>query len=142
MTCDIFGDLQEWGDVLEMLAGIRAANDLDQHQTGLARLIRCRDNWRLREEALIAAADVRKPRSSLVAATLKLLADDDEALENRILAARALGSMLSSYQSHPGDEVDVEAALARMEDLTGNGGPPVLHAAIRGACTQAAPSRR
>lgn len=141
MSNDVFGDLQEWGDVLEMLAEIRAANDLDQHQTGLSRLIRCKDNWRLREEALIAAADVQTPRSPLVAATLKLLADDEEALENRILAARALGSMLSSSQPHLNEDM-VQDALARMKGLMSNGGPPVLHAALRGACTLTESSRR
>jgi hypothetical protein len=137
MAIDAFGDLQEWGDVLTTLARLRAAEELDRHQDGLARLMRCRENWRLREEALMSAAEVRRPASSLVAATMRLLVDQEESLENRILAARAMGSMLVSCQAESDGQVDISEALATMQSLMSNGGPPVLHAAVRSACAQA-----
>lgn len=136
MPADVFGDLQEWGEVLKTLDELRTDEALDNHQSGLARLIRCQDNWRLREEALIAAADVRRPCSILVTATLRLLDNQEESLENRVLAAQALGAMLSSPGAKPAADVDIHAVLTRMQSLLSNGGPPVLHAAVRGACTQ------
>lgn len=137
MATDVFGNLSEWGDVLGLLTDLREAGELDEHQDGLARLIRYQDNWRLREEALISAAQVRMPGPSLVAATLKLLANQEESLENRILAARALGSMLVACQSHANGQVDVAEAVASLEGLVNQGGPPVLQAAMQSASSMA-----
>lgn len=133
MATDVFGDLREWGDVLDRLARLRAARELDDHQDGLVRLLRNQDNWRLREEALLSATQVMVPSRSLVDATLKVLGDPEESLENRVLAARALGWLLVACQARPDGHLDIEEPMATMQCLMSNGGPPVLHAAMRAA---------
>lgn len=138
MPADIFGDLREWGQVLRVLDELRTSQALDSHQSGLARLIRCRTNWRLQEEALISAAQIRKPSPVLVEATLGLLKDNDEILESRILAAHALGSMLAASRALPESEVSVDDVMAKMRSLLSDGGPPVFHGAVRKACEQVA----
>jgi len=137
MPADVFGDLKEWGDVLHTLDELRTAEALDHHQSGLARLIRCKDNWRLREEALISAAQIRKPSPTLVHTTLGLLSDGEELLENRILAAHALGSMLASLRAETDNGVCVDEVLASMRSLLRDAGPPVFHGAVRKACEKA-----
>ena len=134
MPADIFGDLREWGHVLKVLDELRTTRALDNHQSGLARLIRCRTNWRLQEEALISAAQIRRPSPALVEATLRLLRDQEEILENRILAAHALGSMLAASRATPECQVDSEEVMSMMRDLLNDGGPPVFHGAVRKAC--------
>jgi hypothetical protein len=136
MATDVFGDLREWGDVLTLLEQLRAAGELDDHQDGLARLLRYQDNWRLREEALLSAAKVNSPCEALVAATFRRLTDEQESLENRILAARALSAMLTACAANGGGPVDVKETLARMQSVMSDGGPPVLQAAVRTACSQ------
>ena len=137
MPADVFGDLQEWGDVLEILEDLRKAEALDHHQSGLARLIRCRSNWRLQEGALISAAQVRSPSRVLVEAALALLRNDEELLENRILAAHALGAMLAAGRAQSECEVAVDQVLASMKGLLREDAPPVFRGAIRRACGQA-----
>lgn len=93
MSHDPFGSLEDWGQVLITLKDITDRGQLDQVQPGLVRLLRYRDNWRIRERALAAAGQVKDPSDTLVAAVLSVLMDEYTFVDARILAARALGHL-------------------------------------------------
>ena len=137
MSVDVFGDLQEWGCVLNTLEDLKANGVLDDHQCGLARLVRYQDNWRVQQEALLAAMHVCQPAEPLVHAALKVLKDEEALLENRILAARVLGRLLGCARSNGSSGLDPEASAMMMRALLANGGPPILQRAIEGACREA-----
>jgi hypothetical protein len=138
MPTDVFGDLQEWGCVLNRLDDLRKAGVLDDHQSGLARLIRYQHNWRVQQEALLAAACVSRPVEPLIHATAKVLDDREAILENRILAARALGSLLSCLQSgEDGLTCEAGSAALVMKAVLADGGPPILQRAVEAACKKA-----
>jgi len=137
MPNDVFGDLREWGVVLNKLEELKAAEVLDEHQTGLARLVRCADNWRVQQEALIAALRVKRPRESLIREVLKVLTDSEASLENRIWAARAAGSLLNCARSAGERTADWAALETMLRDALADGGPPILQRAIREACERA-----
>lgn len=45
MYSDIFGNLTDWGRVIEMLDRLKELKKLDRNQDGLTRVLRYRDNW-------------------------------------------------------------------------------------------------
>lgn len=138
MPTDVFGDLQEWGCALNRLDDLKKAGALDDHQSGLARLIRYQHNWRVQQEALLAATYVSRPVEPLIHATVKVLNDREAILENRILAARALGSLLSCLQNGQGGFTrEAGSASLVMKAVLADGGPPILQRAVEAACKKA-----
>jgi hypothetical protein len=126
----VFGNLTEWGTVLGTLERIRAERLLDEHQPGLARLVRYPDNWRLREAALAAALEVTQANDLLVADVLHALVDPALALETRVLAARALGHLLPRRPPQAGAGLDPERIQVTLQDLLARTGEPVLRRAL------------
>ena len=93
MRRDDFGNLRDWGSVMDRLERLRDEAVLDEHQAGLARILRYRGNWRLREAALEAIQYVKEPSDELLARVLDIVADQGLYREVRVLAARALEGM-------------------------------------------------
>ncbi|GMV04597.1 MAG: hypothetical protein AMXMBFR53_08770 [Gemmatimonadota bacterium] len=91
MSHDPFGNLEDWGRVLATLEKATEEGRLDEVQPGLIRLLRYRDNWRIREHTLNAARRVENPSDALVSAVLDVLLDETTFVDARILAAKALG---------------------------------------------------
>lgn len=137
MPRDIFDDLTDWGRVLAELASLRDKGLLDEHQAGLARLIRYRDNWRLREEALKCAAHITQANDLLIADSLNVLVDQDLALSTRILAARALGHLLPRRPAQGSSKLDPATVIKTMSDLVARRCSPALDEEIRAAIAAA-----
>lgn len=133
MPRDIFDDLTDWGRVLAELASLRDKGLLDDHQAGLARLVRYRDNWRLREEALKCAAQVRQANDLFIADSLNVLVDQDLALSTRILAARALGHLLPRRPPQGPSKLDPATVIKTMSDLVARRCSPALDEEVRAA---------
>lgn len=129
MRIDIFGDLQEWDRVLRQLEELREVGSLDEHQHGLARLIRQRDNWRLREAALESALEVQVASDVLVADTLNSLVDTQTPLRLRIKAAQALGHLGPRVPDN-GSIYDMGRVRETMEQLIARPQPPILTEAV------------
>lgn len=53
MDSDIFGNLMDWGLVLDKLDDLKKSEKLHKHQADLIRILRYRNNWRLRETVLL-----------------------------------------------------------------------------------------
>ncbi len=96
MNCDVFGDLQDWGRVLDRIGKLREDGTLDDHQSGLARVARYPSNWQLRKAALRAIAELKRPGDEIARVAVQILLDDDGDLETRILAGNALRGALNN----------------------------------------------
>ena len=126
MRKDDFGNLTDWGDVLQKLDRLRRSGELEGHQAGLARLIRYRNNWRLRQAALASCREISKASDVLIADVLNTLADEQTPLELRVLAASALGHLLPRYAPEAGALFDVERAVENVGQVAARVQPPVL----------------
>lgn len=134
MTGDPFGDLREWGRVIEKLQQMKEEGELDDAQPGLIRLIRYPDNWRIRERALIAARHVAQPNSALLKAIATVLMDANTYADVRILAARALGDLAGrDRQTGSPDGFGPDEILVVLKGLLATPEAPVLHRAVEEA---------
>ncbi len=125
--------LEDWGKVLEGLQEWRKERVLDQHASELVRLLRCRDNWRLREQALEAVAELSSCHQDLLEAVLDILVDETLYHEVRVLAAEALRALLAREAPRAaGETARIQpGTLERMRRLLESPQPPILHQAIR-----------
>lgn len=128
-----FGNLEEWGRVLNDLTQLTRERRLDAHQPGLVRLLRYPRNWRLREAALEAARHVQQPAEELVTAVLRIMAHEDLYHEVRVLAAEALADLITAGRAADGARNRALEArvLEQMHVLLDSPHPPVLHQAVR-----------
>jgi hypothetical protein len=94
MTTNGFGDLREWGTVLDKIEKLRDTKSLDACQDELVRVLSFRENWRLTERVLEYAGAISQPKDELIGAICKIMCDDDACIDNRILAAAALGELM------------------------------------------------
>jgi len=78
MTQDPFGNLREWGPVLELLDELESNGKLAECQRGLVRILRYKGNWRLREEVLKRIGGIPSPSDELAGQVLTILSDDIE----------------------------------------------------------------
>jgi len=95
---DPFGNLSDWGRVLDILDNVSDNAKLEECQTGLIRILKFKGNWRLREEVLKRVGSIQSPCDALVFQVLSILADDNIYYEARILATEALIQMLKNAQ--------------------------------------------
>jgi len=130
MSYDVFGDLQEWGRVLDQVHMMREDGALDNHQQGLARLARYPFNWQLRQAALRAIAELKRPTEEVLRVAVQIMLDDNNDLETRILAGGAVSGVLSNGGGTIGDSAR-SAATEGIRDLLAKPQPPVLRTSAR-----------
>ena len=128
---DIFGDLRDWGRVLGLIEGTRKDDRLDEHQEGLARILRYLDNWRLREAVLECFQNVRSPSPELVSAVLAILLDQNVYCDARVLSASALGCLAD--RTGGGAGLDRNEILEKLRDVLNTPQVPVLNNAVKQA---------
>lgn len=122
MTPDPFGNLRDWGPVLETLEELAQSGRLDECQAGLVRILRYPGNWRLREEALKHIPGIARPDRPLMEQVLHLVADDNLYFEVRILAARAMVNLVAQHRRSSAptpapDEPPVAETLRRLRSV-------------------------
>lgn len=137
MTQDPFGNLREWGSVLELLADLKSAGCLAECQRGIIRILRYRENWRLREELLKQLGHIETPTEELIDEVCNIVLDENSYYELRILASRALALLISNQHKlsgarfRPKTESIIESLKATMDMPQ----PPIFHDAL-GHCLQ------
>ncbi len=129
MTKDPFGNLTDWGPVLNTLEILSDRGRLAECQPGLIRILRYKGNWRLREEVLQRVGGIQNPSRELVLQVLTLLADDNAYYDLRILAADALGKLLQNIRNGRGDRIKPEVQ-AIVQKLTRTPQPPFFNQAL------------
>ena len=136
MNVDGFGNLREWGRVLEKMEVLTKSGKLGDCQEELVRVLRYNDNWRLREAALAALPGISEPSAALIDEALKIMMRDDLYYDVRILAADALGKTLkkdSRTNRRGGDKMKetLNRVIEGMNRLLSDPQPPILHRAVR-----------
>ncbi len=131
MTRGTFGNLEQWGPVLEQLHDWKRTGELDRHQDELLWLLRYRGNWRLREAALDVMATLQAPDPELIRQACEIIMDEDLYQEVRILAAETVAALLSNERACRADAVLLASEVrARMHALLGSTCTPVMHVAL------------
>lgn len=135
MSGDPFGNLQDWGAVLELLDELASTGRLAECQRGLVRILNYKGNWRLREEVLKRLDQIQQPADELVGQVLSILADDNVYYEARILAGWALTQLLKNGQN--GARGNLQPQVKKIiEKLCNTPQPPFFEEALK-SCTQA-----
>lgn len=108
MRQDPFGDLNDWGSVLEVLDDLADNGKLAECQPGLIRILQYKGNWQLREEVLKRVGEIQTPSDEMIFQVLAILADDNIYYDARILAGDALIQLLKSDRTRFCDEINKE----------------------------------
>jgi len=132
MTKDPFGNLREWGSVLELLADLSCRGCLGECQQGLIRILRFRGNWRLREEVLKRLELIQTPSEELIEQVSEIILDDSIYYEARILASKVLASLINNRQRHAGAAFrpSTQSVIKNLQSLTKMPHPPIFHVAL------------
>ena len=130
MQADPFGNLTDWGPVLERIYSLAEEGTLSECQHGLIRILRYRDNWRLREEVLKQVATMENPEVALVRQVLKIITDDQLYYEVRILAIETLLQLLNNDANTFADEVETEI-FQTVENLLSAHHPSLFEPALK-----------
>lgn len=133
MDSDIFGNLMDWGLVLDKLDDLKKSEKLHKHQAGLIRILRYRNNWRLRETVLKYITYLNEPSDEMLTQVLNIMMDESVYLDARILAADALANLIRKRKdARENDQaIDKAVVIEKMETLLDSPQPPFLNEAIR-----------
>jgi hypothetical protein len=129
MKHDPFGNLREWGNVLDTFKRQADCGELSDCQDGLIRILRYKGNWRLREEVLNRVGEVQAPSAELVYQVLAVLDDDNIYYDARILAGNALIQLVNKLQ--PAKYHDVYSQVQKIvRNLKSTPQPPIFETAL------------
>ena len=130
-----FGNLMDWGSVLDKLQHLKDTGELDNHQDELIKLLRCDVNWRLREAAVEASSTLTNPSVDTVKLLVELIKREDIYYNIRIMAAEALSTLVPVVM----ESKDLNKDLARLfineanhevTSLLSTPAPPIFHDAL------------
>ncbi len=99
MQPDPFGNLKDWGPVLELICKLTDTGKLSDCQPGLARILAYKDNWRLREETLKRLKTIENPSEAMLEKVLRIMADKNLYYEVRILACESMTDLLRNMDN-------------------------------------------
>lgn len=129
MQHDPFGNLTDWGVVLDILAELVDNGQLSECQPGLIRILRFKGNWRLREEVLNRVRAIQAPSEDLIRQVLTILTDDNTYYEARIIAGDTLMELLKNVPAGSYGEFTMSARKV-IEKLKSTPQPPFFNEAI------------
>ena len=129
MKQDPFGNLTDWGQVLDLFNELAGSGRLAECQPGLIRILRFKGNWRLREEVLKRAGEIQAPSRELVLQVLAILADDNVYYDARIIAGDALIQLLKNVPADSHEEL-TSATRELVDKLKRTPQPPIFDEAL------------
>lgn len=130
MQPDPFGNLKDWGPVLEQVYQLADDGKLSECQPGLTRILTYRDNWRLREETLKKISDIERPNEAMIRQVLRILTDENLYYEVRILAGEAMMALLKKNHRH--FDSAIKSALSKtLENQLSIPQPPIFEEALK-----------
>lgn len=137
----IFGNLNDWGVVLEKLEKLSETRELDNYQDELIRLLRFDQNWRLREAAIESLPFVKSPGLKLAREVNTLIKRKDLYYDVRILATDGLEKLATTIVNNKGVDRDIlkqfiHGIVTDMEDLLASPEPPKFHDALQNSMGQ------
>lgn len=137
MTQDPFGNLREWGSVMELLEDLKSTGCLAECQRGIIRILRFRENWRLREEVLKQLGHIETPSEELIEEVCRIVLDDSTYYELRILASSVLARLIQNKRELIGPEFrpQAESIMESLKSAMEIHHPPIFRDAL-GHCLQ------
>lgn len=130
MQFDSFGNLRDWGPVLDQLRQLTHEGKLGDHQPELIRILRYQGNWRLREEVLHRISSIEQPSKALLEQVLRIIADKNIYFEARILACQSMANLLKR-SNYPFDDAIRDAVVGTLAKLLATPEPPIFTDALR-----------
>jgi len=133
LNSDIFGNLREWGQVLELLESLKKSEKLDEHQSGLARILKYGQNWRLLEAVLEYGKEIIQPTDEFLQEVYNIMINRNIYLDARILAVHTLESLLPRRPKDPNKDQNFceTIVVPKMLDILNSPGPPIFHEAVK-----------
>ena len=129
MKQDPFGNLVDWGPVLDLFRELAGNGKLADCQPGLVRILRYKGNWRLREEVLKEIGKIQTPTDELTSQVITMVADDNIYYDARILACNALIQLLENAQSDINGDIDTKVRKVA-DKLRASPQPPFFDKAL------------
>ncbi len=130
MQPDPFGNLRDWGPVLDLICQLADSGELSECQPGLTRILAYKDNWRLREETLKRIGTIDNPSEAMISQVLRIVADENLYYEVRIMACETMGEWLKNYRNH--FSAATKASLAeKMAKQLATPQPPIFADALK-----------
>lgn len=141
MENNIFGNLTDWGIVLEKLEKLSKNKELGNYQDELIRLLRFDQNWRLREAAIESLPFVENPGLNLAREIISLIKRKDLYYDVRILATDGLEKLATTIVNNKGFDKDIlkQFVLSIQKDLDAllaSPEPPIFHDALQNSMNQ------
>lgn len=127
---DIFSNLRDWRSILDQMEGLRRAGRLEEHQSGLVRILRYRFHWQLHHAVLEAVAELRSPSEELLMAICDIIADENCELGTRLLACDAVECLLRRLRNLGDPDILERMAFAEGRAILRVSQPSVLRQAI------------
>ena len=137
----VFGNLNDWGFVLEQLGKLSESHELGNYQDELIRLLRFDQNWRLREAAIESLTFVENPGFDIAREVTSLINRKDLYYDVRILATEGLEKLVPTIVKKNTFDKDIlkqfiQKIVAEMDDLLASPEPPKFHDALENARVQ------
>ncbi len=141
MEKNIFGNLTDWGIVLEKLEKLSESRELGNYQDELIRLLRFDQNWRLREAAIESLPFVDNPGLNLAREIISLIKRKDLYYDVRILATDGLEKLTITIINNRAFDKDilkqfVHAIIEDLDALLASPEPPKFHDALQNSMNQ------
>jgi len=130
MKQDPFGNLTDWGAVLDIFDELADNGKLEECQPGLIRILKYKGNWRLREEVLKRVGEIQNPSDQLICQILSILDDDNTYYDVRILASDTLIQILKNVQDGFDDGINLSVRKVT-ERLRTTPHPPIFDNALK-----------
>lgn len=130
MNSDIFGNLREWRQVLELLASLKKSEKLDEHQSGLARILRYGENWRLLEAVLEYGKEIADPSEEFLQEVYHIMIDRNIYLEARMLAVNTLVCLSPRINRKSNHKFSQTLVVRKMRNILNSPEPPIFHETI------------
>jgi hypothetical protein len=132
MGVDTFGNLLDWGQVLESLEDLKRAKKLEDHQAGLARILRYGQNWRLLEAVHEHGKEVVAPSGEFLKAICDVMNNRGIYVDARVLAVQTLETLVPRMTGdRKGDGgVSRNSVIQAMKALQKSIEPPKFQEAI------------
>jgi hypothetical protein len=130
LNSDIFGDLERWEKVLKILDGLKESGKLDEHQAGLARILRFGENWRLIEKVLECGKEINRPEDKFLLQVLNIIHDRNIYLDARILALETLVCLFPRMDQKESQDVSQTFVVQEMRNILNLPAPPLLREAM------------
>ena len=136
MENNIFGNLNDWGTVLDKLKKLSENRELGSCQDELIRLLRFDQNWRLREAAIESLPSIENPSSNLAREVLSLIKRKDLYYDVRILATDGLEKLTTTIVNNRTLDKSilnqfVQEITNEMDALLAAPEPPKFHNALQ-----------